>query len=181
MDKKLYPMIFKRKSFHIFKDIGTILGEELTTIEKIFSECEPLIPDIKVGMKIVPAERIILAGWRDHDVQTLLMRCSLLITDYSSVFFDAGYMEKPVIYYQFDQEEFRKFHYQEGYFSYEKHGFGPVVQTAEALVEAAAECIGNDFRMQREYLDRLAAFYPVRDERNCERTYQILCRMNAGD
>ena len=57
MDKKLYPMIFKRKSFHILKDIGTIWGEELTSIEKIFSECEPLIPDIKVGMKIVPAER----------------------------------------------------------------------------------------------------------------------------
>ena len=57
MDKKLHPMIFKRKSFHIFKDIGTICGEELTSIERFFSECEPLIPDIKVGMKIVPAER----------------------------------------------------------------------------------------------------------------------------
>ena len=127
-----------------------------------------------------PSERIILADWRDYDVQTLLMRCSLLITDYSSVFFDAGYMEKPVIYYQFDQEEYRKYHYQEGYFSYEKHGFGPVVQTEEALLEATAECVGNGFRMQQEYLDRLAAFYPVRDELNCERTYQILCRMNGG-
>ena len=126
-----------------------------------------------------PSERIILASWRDYDVQTLLMRCSLLITDYSSVFFDVGYMEKPVIYYQFDTEEFRKFHYQEGYFSYEKHGFGPVVQTEEALVNAVNECAGNGFRMQKEYLDRLQAFYPVRDELNCERTYQVLCRMDG--
>ena len=37
-----------------------------------------------------PSERIILASWQDYDVQELLMRCSLLITDYSSVFFDAG-------------------------------------------------------------------------------------------
>ena len=57
-----------------------------------------------------PSERIILASWRDYDVQALLMRCNLLITDYSSVFFDVGYMEKPVIYYQFDIDEFRKFH-----------------------------------------------------------------------
>ncbi len=121
-----------------------------------------------------PSERIVLASWRDYDVQTLLMRCSLLITDYSSVFFDAGYMEKPVIYYQFDQEEFRKFHYQEGYFSYEKHGFGPVVETEDALLWAVEDCIGHDFKMQREYLDRLEAFYPVRDELNCERTYHTI-------
>ncbi len=127
-----------------------------------------------------PSERIILASWRDYDVQTLLMRCSLLITDYSSVFFDAGYMEKPVIYYQFDQEEFRKFHYQEGYFSYEEHGFGPVVVEEEALADAVSECAANDFRMQEKYRNRLEAFYPVRDELNCARTYQILSRMSGG-
>ena len=127
-----------------------------------------------------PSERIILADWHDYDVQTLLMRCNLLVTDYSSVFFDVGYMEKPVIYYQFDMEEFRKFHYQEGYFSYEKHGFGPVVQTEDELVNALYECAGNDFQMQKEYLSRLDAFYSARDELNCERTYQILKRMNAG-
>ncbi len=124
-----------------------------------------------------PSERIIPASWRDYDVQDLLMRCDVLITDYSSVFFDAGYMEKPVIYYQFDQEEFRKYHYQEGYFSYEKHGFGPVVQTEDALLDALCECAGNGFRMQEEYRRRLDAFYPVRDANNCERTYQILRQM----
>lgn len=121
------------------------------------------------------SERIILASWRDWDVQTLLMRCSLLITDYSSVFFDAGYMEKPVIYYQFDQEEFRKVHYKEAYFSYEKHGFGPVVKTEKALMDALLACSKNGFRMEKKYHDRLDAFFPVRDEKNCERTYQALC------
>ena len=124
-----------------------------------------------------PSDRIILASWRDYDVQDLLMRCNVLITDYSSVFFDVGYMEKPVIYYQFDLEEFRKYHYQEGYFSYEAHGFGPVVQTEEALMDALYACAENDFRMQKEYRDRLDAFYPVRDTQNCERTYQILREM----
>ena len=126
-----------------------------------------------------PSERIVLASWRNYDVQTLLMRCSLLITDYSSVFFDVGYMEKPVIYYQFDVDDFLKYHYQKGYFSYEKHGFGPVVHTEEALVNAIYECAGNDFRMKKEYKDRLDAFYSVRDEQNCERTYQVLCRMDG--
>ena len=125
-----------------------------------------------------PSERIVLASWKDYDVQTLLMRCSLLVTDYSSVFFDVGYMEKPVIYYQFDVEEFLKYHYQKGYFSYEEHGFGPVVETEDALVEAISECVRNGFKMHDKYKKRLDAFYSVRDELNCERTYQILCRMD---
>ena len=124
-----------------------------------------------------PSERIVLADWRSYDVQTLLMECRALITDYSSVFFDVGYMEKPVIYYQFDQEEFRKFHYQEGYFSYEEHGFGPVVETEEALIDALRHCAGNSFQMEKSYQERLEAFFPVRDENNCERTYQILAKL----
>ena len=127
-----------------------------------------------------PSDRIILAGWRDYDVQTLLMRCSLLITDYSSVFFDAGYMGKPVIYYEFDMEDFRKYHYQEGYFSAEKHGFGPVAETEEALVDAVCECAGNNFRMQEKYRSRLEAFFPVRDGNNCERVYQAVSRLSGG-
>ena len=131
--------------------------------------------------KFGPAsERIILAGWKDYDVQTLLMRCSLLVTDYSSVFFDAGYMEKPVIYYQFDMEDFRKYHYQEGYFSAEKHGFGPVASTEEALINAIYECAGNDFRMEEKYRDRLKAFFPVRDGKNCERVYEAVSRLSSG-
>ncbi len=126
-----------------------------------------------------PSDRIVLASWRDHDVQTLLMRCDMLITDYSSVFFDAGYMEKPVIYYQFDIDDFRRYHYQEGYFSYEKNGFGPVVKTEEDLLDALYECAGDGFRMKKEYRDRLDAFYPFRDELNCERTYQILSQMGG--
>ena len=126
-----------------------------------------------------PSERIVLASWRDYDVQTLLMRCNMLITDYSSVFFDVGYMEKPVIYYQFDMEEFRKIHYREGYFSYEEHGFGPVVRTEDALLNALYECAGNDFRIRQEYRSRLDAFFPVRDALNCERTYRILRQMTG--
>ena len=140
-------------------------------------------PHMEIQMELdkfqSPSERIVLASWRDYDVQTLLMRCSLLVTDYSSVHFDVGYMEKPVIYYQFDMEDFRKFHYQEGYFSYDQHGFGPVVQTEEALMDALEKYVRNDFRMEKEYRDRLDAFFPVRDDKNCERTYQIISRLGG--
>lgn len=55
MDENLYPMIFKRKSFHLFKNTGVISQKELSQIEEFFRRCQPLIPDIPVEMKIVPA------------------------------------------------------------------------------------------------------------------------------
>lgn len=55
MDKNLYNMIFKRKSFHLFRNIGNerITGEELNDIEKIFGELKPLVNNINVKIKIV--------------------------------------------------------------------------------------------------------------------------------
>lgn len=55
MNKELYEMIFKRKSFHLFRNIGNekIKDEELKDIEEQFTKFKPLIPDINVKMKIV--------------------------------------------------------------------------------------------------------------------------------
>ena len=40
------------------------------------------------------------------DVQDLLVRAAVTITDYSSQAFEAAYLECPVVYYQFDRAEF---------------------------------------------------------------------------
>lgn len=54
MEETLYQMIFKRKSFHLFQDIGKIQALELERINAVFSGLQPLNGDIKVAMKIVP-------------------------------------------------------------------------------------------------------------------------------
>ena len=55
MDDYLYNMIFKRKSFHLFRNVGKekITEKELKEIEKHFISFTPLVEDIKVKMKIV--------------------------------------------------------------------------------------------------------------------------------
>ena len=55
MDNNLYEMIFKRKSFHLFRNIGDekITLEELKDIEDKFSTFKPLVDNIKVKIKIV--------------------------------------------------------------------------------------------------------------------------------
>ena len=56
MDSRLYPMIFKRKSFHIFRDIGSIDTHELQCIEEAYKTYSPLVSDIKTAIKIVPTD-----------------------------------------------------------------------------------------------------------------------------
>ena len=53
-----YQMIFKRKSFHLFRGIGkeSITDEELNDIEREFNKLEPLVKDISVKIKIVKEE-----------------------------------------------------------------------------------------------------------------------------
>lgn len=55
MNNNLYDMIFKRKSFHLFRNIGSecITQEELKEIEETFNNFEPLVKGIKVGIRIV--------------------------------------------------------------------------------------------------------------------------------
>ena len=55
MNNDLYDMIFKRKSFHLFRNIGSehITSEELKSIENKFKTFIPLVEDIKVKIKIV--------------------------------------------------------------------------------------------------------------------------------
>ena len=55
MNNELYDMIFKRKSFHLFRNIGKeyITNDELKNIEEYFTNLKPLVDDIKVKIKIV--------------------------------------------------------------------------------------------------------------------------------
>ena len=54
-----YEMIFKRKSFHVFNNVGneSISDDELNDIQKAYSEFIPLNPDIKTTVRIVPEEQ----------------------------------------------------------------------------------------------------------------------------
>ena len=54
IDKSLYEMIFKRKSFHLFRNVGNeeLTSDELKNIEVYFYNLIPLVKDIKVKIKI---------------------------------------------------------------------------------------------------------------------------------
>ena len=123
------------------------------------------------------SSRITIADKNTHDVQQLLMRCALLITDYSSVFFDVAYLEKPEFYYQFDEEEFRKYHYQKGYFDFRRDGFGPVCTDEASLLEGLEHSLASGLSLDPDYRARIQSFFPLRDTRNCERIFNAIQKL----
>ncbi|HPF83122.1 MAG TPA: CDP-glycerol glycerophosphotransferase family protein [Bacilli bacterium] len=108
------------------------------------------------------------------DIQDLFKESALMITDYSSVSFDFVYMKKPLIYYQFDKNEFRKKHVQEGYFSYERDGFGNVLEDEEDVVSNIIVNYKNDYKLSKRYEKRIEEFFEIRDKDNSKRVYNAI-------
>lgn len=115
------------------------------------------------------SNNVIIAKFNEYDVQKLLRESALLITDYSSVFFDFAYMRKPVIYYQFD-----KYHYEKGYFDYTTMGFGEIFTKNDDVVDGIRKVVECDFKMNDAYKTRVDHFFPLYDQNNCERIYKVL-------
>ncbi len=98
---------------------------------------------------------------------------NLIITDYSSAIFDFAYLHKPVIYCQFDKDEFYANHtVKKGYFDFEKDGFGPVTYNLEDCVEQIIKYIRNDCRIETQYETRINQFFAFNDQNCCERVYK---------
>lgn len=111
----------------------------------------------------------------NESLQELFCNSSLMITDYSSVAFEMAYLNKPVIYYQFDREDFFNSHtLQKGYFDYEKDGFGPIVEDEESLLKELENLLQNDCNLFGIYKDNIDSTFAFKDGKCCERIYKVI-------
>ena len=117
---------------------------------------------------------VFLNSKNGDSVQDHLKKASIMITDFSSVFFDFAYMRKPVIYYQFDEKQYFESHYIKAYFDYRDNGFGPVVENADDALNELNKIIKNNFMMSKEYYQKAVNFFPLYDTKNCERIFDAI-------
>ncbi len=111
-------------------------------------------------------------SWVTDDVQRLLATSAALVTDYSSVAFDAAYIDRPVVYFQFDHARFHDGSHvaRQGYFDYRRDGLGPVTDSIDRTVdELEAAVVAGAGHPAAVYRERIAATFPERDGRCCER------------
>jgi len=112
-----------------------------------------------------PLPGVRFLNYVDDDVQDVLAHAAVVITDFSSIVFEAALIDRPVIYYQFDRERFFGGTHigGRGYFDYEKDGFGPVCESIPTAIAAIEDVINNGKQPAEPYATRMATAMPLRD------------------
>ncbi len=99
------------------------------------------------------------------DINDLYIASDLLITDYSSVFFDYSILERPIIFYMYDLEHYAN----------EMRGFylsldelpGPIVQTEDDLIKEIKTADG--WKVNDKYREFVKRFNPYEDGNSSKR------------
>lgn len=123
------------------------------------------------------SKNVVIATSKDFDVQNLLKESKLLITDYSSVFFDFAYMKKPEVFFQFDLSKYRLNHYKEGYFNYERNAFGDVCYSYDELMNSIRRRFATNMNISDDDSLKVDNFFEYNDCNNCKRTYDAIDKL----
>lgn len=177
--KKCYDASFKNTDY--FKFYNSLINDK-----RILDVCR------KKGYKIrfVPHPNMMqqIKDFDKNDVVEIVKKSvvyrdefkanKLLITDFSSVYFDFAYLKKPVVYTQFDKDTFYEGQiYQKGYFDIEKDGFGVVCDDYESSVKEIVKAIKNDCKLTKKYEKRIDNCFMYRDQNNCKRVYDEIIKL----
>lgn len=130
-----------------------------------------------VGEIVPERDRVRVIDQNEVSVQEAMRRCDLFVTDWSSTAFDVAYLGTPLVYAQFDAEEYWDGHYQKGYFDARRDGFGPVGETVEEVVGEVVRYMRGGCEREPGYLRRVENFFEYRDQQNNVRASEAIDRL----
>lgn len=115
-------------------------------------------------------------------VQDVLARSAAFVTDFSSLAFDAAFIDVPVVYFHFDLREFFGGSHsgRRGYFDYDEAGFGEVTGSVEEVERAIERIAEAAFRPSARFRERARRTFVTRDGRNSERVIQMMEWLTGG-
>ncbi len=120
----------------------------------------------------IDCENIQFSDTDPRTVQQLLQQSHLMITDYSSVSWDFIYLDKPVLFYQFDQYEHlsRK----GSYINLNSELFGEVFTNSDSLIDTIEKYLIGNFAKTSEYSRIRDLNFKYGDTNNCRRIYDTV-------
>lgn len=106
------------------------------------------------------------------DVYPLLKETDILITDYSSVYFDYLLLDKPIIFAPFDINKFLK-EERELFYDYTEVTPGPKAKNWQEVFRLVEEVLQNDYwKEERKII--CGRFNKFKDNRNSERVFKVI-------
>ena len=126
----------------------------------------------------ISGENIVLLP-KEADIHNEIVSGSMLITDYSSMAFDFFYLNKPVLFFQFDREKYEK--KLGSYIDLEKDLFGEAVFDIEDCVKKIKEIYSDNFQISDKYKQLRGRYFKYTDKNNRERLYKIIKEEVVGN
>lgn len=120
------------------------------------------------------SERILDFSNCSENINDLLLVTDLLITDYSSVIFEASLLHIPMLFYAFDQEEYLES--RDIYYDFDTFIPGPVLKTEAALSKYTNKMLTGScaaaFSKQIEHF--ISQYLEILDGKSADRIYSFL-------
>ncbi|NLL63806.1 MAG: hypothetical protein GX241_06190 [Ruminococcaceae bacterium] len=117
----------------------TFRGENVTSAHNDSIDIEKLknaFPDYEIIEKYHP---FVKCKGENLNTNEILKKTEVLITDYSSIIFEFSLLNRPMIFFAYDLEEYRK--ERDFYYPYEEFVPGPIVKNMDELIEAIKAAI----------------------------------------
>lgn len=168
-----------------YKKYSAILKNE--NIKKVMREkgyrikflLHPVFSEFKNIMKKCEDDLVEVLSIEEIKYSEMFNECSMLITDYSSIHFDVATLLKPIIYYQFDKDEFFSKHYQSGYFKYDRDGFGDVIEDEDTIEKEIIAFLKNDCKIKEVYKKKINDTFINLDKNNSKRVLEEIKKLDA--
>lgn len=152
-----YMALLNSPRFHCFLEKNDLLANFY-----LHSKFREFIQDFSVE-----SDRIRLIVFGEEPANELMMRCKMLVTDYSSVCWDVFYLDKPVVFFQFDRDKYMEAH--GSYLDMDRELFGDCAQNVDGLLTYMERCADDHFVVRPEYEKMQKSFYKYFDDQNSRR------------
>ena len=152
-----YMALLNSPRFHSFLEKNDLLANFY-----LHSKFREFIQDFSVK-----SDRIRLIVFGEEPANELMMRCKMLVTDYSSVCWDVFYLDKPVVFFQFDRDKYMEAH--GSYLDMDRELFGDCAQDVDGLLTYMERCADDHFVVRPEYEKMQKSFYKYFDDQNSRR------------
>jgi len=115
-----------------------------------------------------------------QDIYSVMPQYDILITDYSSIFFDYLLTDKPIVFAPFDFEEYLKKD-RELYYDYDEVTPGPKCKSWDEVLDWIVKFKENPELYKKERETVKNRFHNYQDGKSCERVYEEIIKLRKKD
>ena len=119
-------------------------------------------PNIKIKTSVI----------NDIDIQQMLLECDILLTDYSSVYFDFLLLDRPIIYIPYDLEEYKR---ERGLlYDFDEVTCGDKTLTQKQFIESIKNNLENPAKDELKRKEITERFHLYNDGKASERLFNFI-------